>query len=286
VSLAVGVDCVQAAPPAARQAALAAMLDATLEAPAGATGPALFALMAREHMRRYGTIRAQLTAVACKNYTHGVHNPLAAHRRKVTPQEVHDAPLVADPLGRLDCATLVDGAAAVVVTTVERARALGSPVVHIAGIGLATDALALQARRDWATLRSTTVAAERAYQMAGLGPTDIDVAEVHDVCGLAEILASEALGFFEAGHGGPAAADSRTALEGPRPLNPSGGLLARGHALAASGVAQLVALVAQLRGTAGPLQVPHARRALAQSLGGSGATSVVTILVADAEGRS
>ena len=150
-------------------------------------------------MQRYGTTRAHLTAVACKNRTHGVHNPLAVHRRSVTVAEVRDAPLVADPLGRLDCAPLVDGAAAVVVTTIERAQQLAPPVMRIAGLGLATDALAVQARRDWAALHATTVAAKCAYETAGLMPTDIDVAEVHDICTIAEILASEALGFFEPG---------------------------------------------------------------------------------------
>ncbi|MBN2448162.1 MAG: thiolase domain-containing protein, partial [Phycisphaerae bacterium] len=148
-------------------------------------------------------------------------------------------------------------------------------------IGVGVDRMALHEREDRVSLLATRRAAERAYAVAGVTPQDIDLAEVHDCFTIAELCATEALGFFAPGQGGPAAADGVTAIEGRLPINASGGLLGRGHPFGATGLAQVVLLARQLRREAGVLQVGKARRALAQSLGGSGASSIVTILTAE-----
>jgi acetyl-CoA acyltransferase len=176
----------------------------------------------------------------------------------------------------------VDGAAAVVLATREAARAAGRRgVVRIAGIGLATDDPAAEHQAAPLTAGATHAAGAAALRMAGLAPADVELVEVHDVCTSAELLAIEALGLVPPGTAGPATADGVTSPDGRCPVNASGGLLGAGHAGAAAGLAQVVALVEQLRGTAGPLQVRGVRRALAQSGGGCGATSVVTVLIGE-----
>ncbi len=281
-ALAIGVEKVTDVDDESLSDPLSATLDQEYEVERGASHAAVFAMMAREHMERHGTTPAQLAAIAEKNHTNAIHDEYAFNRRRVTRHEVLDSPMLADPLHTLDAATVCDGAAAVLVTTLERARKLrAAPWVRLAGIGVACERLAFHERDDWSVCRATRSAARRAYDAAGLTAGDIDVAEVHDVYTIAEVRATEALGFFAPGQGGPAAADGLTAIEGSRPINPSGGLLARGHPLAASGVAQIVLLGQQLRQQAGPIQVSHARNALAHCIGGTGASAVVTILSAE-----
>jgi acetyl-CoA C-acetyltransferase len=152
--------------------------------------------------------------------------------------------------------------------------------VRVAGIAQTSDHLALDEKQDITTFQANVRAAQKAYAMAGVGPADIDLAEVHDCFTIAELIAMEDLGFCAKGEGGPYVASGATSLTGARPVNTSGGLKSKGHPVGATGVGQLCDLVIQLRGEAGERQVPKHKIALAQNLGGSGATSVVTILEA------
>ncbi len=246
----------------------------------GITFPGLYAMLARVHMSRYGTTREQLAAVAVKNHANGLKNPNAQYRMKVTLEDVLNATLVADPLGLLDCSPITDGAAAVVLASAETARKLkpGKPLVKITGAGSATDTITLANRHDLAELAAVRLAAEKAYAMAGRKPSDLHVVEVHDCFSIAEIMATEALGLFPPGQGGPAVEKGLTAIGGSIPVNTSGGLKSKGHPVGATGVAQVVEIVSQLRGEAGERQVKGARVGLTQNMGGSGGSSTVHIL--------
>lgn len=261
-------------------AALATAADQEWEVFAGATFPGLYAMMARAHMAAYGTTREQLAMVAVKNHANGLNNPHAQYRRAVTIEEVLNATMVADPLTVLGCSPITDGAAAVVLADVKTARRLAKDrsLVRISGVGLATDRMALHNRRNLTALEAVTTAAQKAYAMAGITARDVHVAEVHDCFTIAEIMIIEALGFVPTGQGGPATQAGETALDGRIPVNPSGGLKAKGHPVGASGVAQVVELTQQLRGEAGARQVAGARVGLAQNMGGTGASSVVHVL--------
>ncbi|HEU0169122.1 MAG TPA: thiolase domain-containing protein [Chloroflexota bacterium] len=257
---------------------LAEAADWESESLAGATFPSLFALMARRHMHQYGTTRAQLSAIAIKAHENACRNPYAQFHKRITAEDVASSVMVADPLTLYDCSPISDGAAALVVTTRERAAGLPGKPVRLLGFGQASDSLSLFRREDLTSLAAARHAAERAYAMAGIGPHDISFAEVHDCFTIAEIIATEDLGLFERGQGGPAAEAGETALCGPIPVNPSGGLKGKGHPVGATGVSQIVEAVFQLRRTAGERQVPSAKVGLTHNVGGSGATCVVTIL--------
>ncbi len=261
-------------------AALATAADQEWEVFPGATFPGLYAMMARAHMAAFGTTREQMAMVAVKNHANGIHNPHAQYRRAVTVDEVLNGTMVADPLTVLSCSPITDGAAAVVLSDKETARRLakGRPLVRIAGVGLATDRMALHNRADLTALNAVTAAAQKAYAMAGVTPEAIQVAEVHDCFTIAEIMIIEALGFVPRGQGGPATAAGETGLGGRIPVNPSGGLKSKGHPVGATGVAQAVEVTLQLRGEAGARQVAGARIGLTQNMGGTGASSVVHVL--------
>jgi acetyl-CoA C-acetyltransferase len=259
--------------------ALATAADQEYEVYNGVTFPGLYAMMARAHMDRYGTTRDQLAQVAVKNHDNGSKNPYAQYPMKITLDQVKRAVMVADPLTILDCSPITDGAAAVIVCPADMARKLGkTPVVRVVGSGQATDTIALHQRKDLTHLAATEVAAKRAYEMAGVGPADIDLAEVHDCFTIAEICAIEALGFVPAGKGGPATEKGETALGGRIPINTSGGLKSKGHPVGATGVAQIVEVTEQLRGRSGDRQVEGARRGLTQNMGGTCASAAVHIL--------
>ena len=261
-------------------AALATAADQETEVFYGATFPGLYAMMARAHMERWGTTREQLAAVAVKNHHNGTLNPNAQFRREVTPDEVAGATMVAEPLTILDCSPITDGAAALVLADMETARRLakGRPLVRIAGIGAATDRIALHNRPDVAALPATTRAAQKALAMAGKTPADVQLAEVHDCFTIAEIMVLEALGLCEPGQGGPLSLSGATALDGRIPVNTSGGLKAKGHPVGATGVAQIAEVATQLRGGAGARQVPRHDVGLTQNMGGTGASAVVHVL--------
>ena len=259
--------------------ALATAADQEYEVYNGVTFPGLYAMMARAHMDKYGTTRDQLAQVSVKNHENGSKNPYAQYKMKLTVDQVKNAVMVADPLTILDCSPITDGAAAVVICPVEMARKMGKqPIVRVAGSGQASDTIALHQRKDITYLAATEVAAKKAYEMAGVGPSDIDLVEVHDCFTIAELCAIEALGLVEKGKGGPATAKGETALGGRIPVNTSGGLKSKGHPVGATGVAQIVEVTEQLRGESGPRQVKGAKRGLTQNMGGTCASTAVHIL--------
>ena len=250
------------------------------EGKAGATFPALFAMIARRHMYQYGTQREHLAAVAVKNHANGAKNPDAHMKKVITLEQAMAGKPIADPLTVYDCSLVSDGAASIVLAPLERAREWTSKPVRVLGIAQTSDYVALDRKPDITVLQAVKTAADKAYGMAGLGPRDIQLAEVHDCFTIAEILAIEDLGFVPKGEGGPYSASGQTGLNGELPVNTSGGLKAKGHPVGATGVAQLCDLVQQIRGDAGERQVARHEVGLAQNLGGSGASAVVTILAA------
>jgi acetyl-CoA C-acetyltransferase len=258
--------------------ALATASDQEYEAYHGITFPGLYAMMARVHMQRHGTTREQIAAVAVKNHENALMNPRAHLHARVSLEQVMTSAMVADPLRLLDCAPVSDGAAALVLASEEVARQSGRPLVRVAGVGAATDAIALHARADLAALDVVARAAAKAYAMSGRRPADVSVAEVHDCFTIAEIMAIEALGFVEPGRGGAATEAGHTSREGPIPVNTSGGLKAKGHPVGATGAAQLVEILSQLRGDAGKRQIKGARVGLAANMGGSGGSATVHVL--------
>lgn len=225
------------------------------------------ALSTRWHMQRHGTRPEHLAASASKNHAHGALNPRAHHQKAMSPEQVlADAPVLA-PLTRSMCAPISDGAAAALLVS-GRALAEVPAATRERAVRLRASALAGGRRRGLAEEPVTARAARRAYAQAGLGPEAVDVAELHDATSFGELQASECLGFCPAGQGGPYVASGEAALGGRRPANTSGGLVSKGHPLAASGLGMLHEVVTQLRGEAGPRQVPGARVGLVHNAGG------------------
>lgn len=244
----------------------------------GATFPGIYALMAKRHMHEYGTTEEMLAAVAVKNHEHGSRNPYAQFQNKITIETVMKSKTVADPLKVFDCSPITDGAAAVVLASLDIAKKYSEQPIEIVASAQASDTIALHSREKLTEIKATKIAAKKAYEMAKVEPKDIDVAEVHDCFTIAEILAIEDLGFFPKGQGGKASLDGRTALNGGEiVINTSGGLKAAGHPVGATGVKQAVEITWQLRGKAEGRQVADAEIGLTQNVGGSGATSVVHI---------
>lgn len=257
--------------------ALGTAADQEYEGYHGITFPGLYALIARAHMEKYGTTREQLAMVAVKNHRNGSLNPLAQYPYQISVESVLNSVLVADPLRVLDCSPITDGAAALVLCPADKAREMKKPVVKIIGSGQATDTIALSSRKDITWLESTFQAAKRAYDMAGKKPKDLDVIEVHDCFTIAEICVLEALGVVEKGKGGEATEQGLTSLEGKIPVNTSGGLKSKGHPVGATGIAQVIEIVKQLREEAGKRQIKGAKIGLTQNMGGSGGSSLVHI---------
>jgi acetyl-CoA C-acetyltransferase len=252
--------------------------DQEWETVLGATFPALHALMARRHMHEYGTTREQIADVAVKNHRNGSLNPKAQFQREISRETVMGSALVSSPLRVFDCAPSSDGAAAVVLCPLDHAKKYTEVPVEIVGSGQASDTLSLHDRKDICTMEATKVAAKRAFDMAGIAQKDIDVAEVHDNFTISEIMAIEDLGFFKKGEGGKATETGLTAISGQIAVNTSGGLKARGDPIGATGLAQAVEVVTQLRGKAGKRQVIDAELGLTHNVGGTGATVVVHLM--------
>ncbi|UCF20455.1 MAG: thiolase domain-containing protein [Gemmatimonadota bacterium] len=256
---------------------LATAADQELEVYYGVTFPGLYAMIARAHMAKYGTTEEDMAWVSVKNHRHGAMNDKAQFPGEVTLEQVMASSMVAAPLRLLHCSPVTDGAAAVLLCPLEQAKEYTDRPVKIIGSGLATGSMALADRADPADLDAVQRSARSAYKMAGVGPRDIQVAEVHDCFSIAEICCIEALGFVEPGTGKDAAREGFTALGGCVPVNTSGGLKSKGHPVGATGIAQAIEVFTQLQGKAGARQVENARVGLTQNMGGSGASSVVHI---------
>ena len=256
-------------------------VDREWEAAFGLTAPPCFALAAQRHMTAYGTTEEQLARVGVKNHTHATKNPSAHFTRGATLDQVLCSRMIATPLRLFMCSPITDGAAAVVLASEERARDLTDRPVWIRGTGQALDGFQLTSLPDdyahWPALKR---AGEAAYRMAGVGPADVDLAEVHDCFAIAELIAYEELGFCKKGEAGAFVAAGRSDYGGDVVVNPRGGLIGCGHPLGATGVAQAAEVFAQLRGEAGPRQVPGAAIGLTHNNSGMG-EHVVVIYGAD-----
>jgi acetyl-CoA C-acetyltransferase len=246
----------------------------------GETAPVLFAPFATRHMHEFGTTREMLASVAVKNHYNGARDPFAHFQNEITIEDVLKSVPVCHPLHLLDCCPQTDGAAAVLLVNADRAEEFTDNPVFVAGFGVATDHPYLHEKSTFTAMTATTSAAERAYKMAGIGPDQIDSAEVHDCFTITEILDIEDLGFVEKGKGGIASLEGETAINGRIPINTSGGLLAKGHPIGATGVAQITECWWQLRGQAEQRQVEVRNGyALQHNVGGRGSgVAVVNIL--------
>ena len=274
----VGVEKMTSQPTPRVTEILASAGDCSGEIRAGSTFPSLFAMIARRHMHDFGTKREHLAAVAVKNHANGALNPDAHLRKVITLEQALAGKPVADPLNLYDCSLISDGAAAVIVTAADRARDFSDKPVRVLGIAQASDYLALDQKADITTFPAVKAASRKAYKMAAVQPADIEFGELHDCFTIAEIIALEDLGFVPRGQGGPCSAAGYTARNGAKPMNTSGGLKSKGHPVGATGVAQICDVVQQIRGEAGDRQLARHSLGLAENLGGSGASCVVTIL--------
>lgn len=265
--------------PTPRVAEILAMAgDCSGEGKAGATFPALFAMIAQRHMHEYGTTREHMAAVAVKNHANGAKNPGAHLRKIISMEQALAGKPIADPLTIYDCSLVSDGAAAVLLAPLDRAREFTKKPVRILAVAQTSDHVALDQKEDITLFRAVKTAAEKAYRIAGLTAAEVQFAEVHDCFTIAEIIAIEDLGFVEKGQGGFYSLAGHTSLSGARPINTSGGLKSKGHPVGATGVAQICDVALQIRGESGERQLKRNQIGLAQNLGGSGATCVVSIL--------
>ncbi|HVN66000.1 MAG TPA: thiolase domain-containing protein [Methanomicrobiales archaeon] len=256
---------------------LAGAADREWEGFMGATFPGLYAMIATDYMHRFPLTREELGMVAVKNHRNGAKNPIAQFRQEISLDTVLSSSLVADPLRLFDCSPITDGAAAVILAPLERAREFTDTPVKVLATAQASDTIALHDRRDISCLDATVVAGERAFAMAGIPRERIDFLEVHDCFTIAEICAIEDLGFCRKGEAGTLTSQGVTALDGDLPVNTSGGLKACGHPVGATGIKQVCEVVQQLRGEAGARQV-DGEIGLTHNVGGTGATVVVHIL--------
>lgn len=251
------------------------MTHPTGETVHGASMPALAAMFTRRYLEKFGLTTRHLAMVAAKNHGNATLNPYAHLQKKISVEDALSSPIIADPLRLTDCAPITDGAAAVLLQSENRAS---KPAVRIRGVGHSTDRQMFYQRREEYAIEAVKDAGQKAFKSASRTPSDIDVAELHDAFTVLEIVESEDLGFFPKGEGARALEQGRTQLNGDLPINTSGGLKARGHPLGATGVAQVVELVWQLRGEAGQRQVADPRTALSCNFAGLGNSVVVTIL--------
>ncbi|MCX6154123.1 MAG: thiolase domain-containing protein [Candidatus Kapabacteria bacterium] len=261
-------------------AILATASDQEYEAFTGVTFPGLYAMMAHAYMHKYGLTREELAMPPVFNHRHAINNPNAQYPYELTVKGVLSSSMVADPLRLMDCSPITDGAAAVILCSMDKAKQICKNPIRIKGIGSATGPIALHNHNDLTRLDAVRLAGERAYKMAGATPSDISLCEVHDCFSIAQIIVAEELGFFEYGKGGKAIANGEATYGGKVVINTSGGLKAKGHPVGATGVAQLIEVVEQLQGRAGKRQVENIKLGMTQNMGGSGGSSVVHILEA------
>ncbi len=251
--------------------------DTEWERSAGLTFAGVYGLLASRYLHQYAAGADALIAVAVKNHENGALNPNAHFQKRVTPETVRSSPRVADPLGLYDCCPVSDGAAALLLAPSGEARRYTDSPVYVDGLGAGSDSLAVQERADLLRFGATRWAVDEALHSARAERRGISFLEVHDCFTIAELLALEDLGFAEPGQAAEMTIAGRTARTGDLPVNPDGGLKAKGHPIGASGVSQAYEVFLQLRQAAGPRQIPHAERALTHNVGGAGATAAVTL---------
>jgi acetyl-CoA C-acetyltransferase len=254
--------------------------DIQWESPFGTMMPAYYAMYARAHMDKYGTTEEDLALIRIKAATYGQMNEKAVYRKPVTMEQIFDPdrPPVATPLKVFDCCANADGSSCIILANEEKAKAMSDKPVWILGLGAASDTVNTAGRDLFTGLKVAIEAGKQAYEMAGIGPGDIDVAEVHDCFTIAEMMAYENLGFAEPGEGKELIKAKETYREGKIPVNVDGGLLSKGHPIGATGGSQIRTIVLQLRGEAGPMQVEYPEIGLVHNIGGVGLYGNVTIL--------
>lgn len=249
--------------------------DSRYEGFSGITFPGAFGMAVHLYSKKYGIplqkLKEQMAMVAVKNHKNGVLNPKAQFRKEITVEKVLSGIVIADPLQLLDCCPFSDGAAALVFASVDKAKELTNKPIYIAGVGQGS-AGPLYTQKDFTRIKAREIAVKQSYKQAGIGPKDIDVCELHDCFTIAEILATEGLGFFEFGKGSQAVEEGKTSLKGEIPINPSGGLKAKGHPIGATGAAQAYEIVKQLREECGERQVKGSKIGMVDTLGGDLAT--------------
>jgi len=282
VAIAVGVEKMAHASTARVTEGLNCAMDQLRDAPSGLSFPGFFGLASRVYGAEHPAWRSELSAVVRKNKANGLRNPLAQMGEEVDDDTIEHSPLIADPLRLYDCCPISDGAAAVVVMSAERARALRSAPGAPAPVRIRASAqtrgpghVSGLARFD--SFEATVAAAGQAFEASGLKPGDVDFVELHDCFSLTELIDSEDLGVIPRGQAGGWATEGRTAVGGDLPINPSGGLLSKGHPVGATGVGQIYEAVHQLRGDHSN-QVQGARIGLTHNLGGTGVACTVSIL--------
>jgi acetyl-CoA C-acetyltransferase len=251
------------------------------ESPFGMSMPAGFALFANAHFADFGTNEKDLAMVREKSSFYGAANEKAIFRKQVTIDDILASQMVVTPLKMLDCCANADGASVVIVANKDVARKITDKPVWILGLGASSDTATLTNRKVYSSIPVSKEAADGAYNMAGLGPDDMDLAQVHDCFTITEIINYEDLGFAPAGDGPKLVRDREVYLGGRIPVNLDGGLLSKGHPIGATGGSQVRTVVRQLRGEAGGIQVENARYGLVHNLGGPGIYCFVTILGRD-----
>ena len=276
-ALVVGVEKMTHASGGAVTQALNCAMDNRADGPSGLTFPGLLGLAWRVHADRYGTTRDEVSSIIIKNKRNGLTNPLAQMGADLTPEVIRQSQLIADPLQLYDCCPVSDGAAALLIVAADRTRDAPDLPIGIRAAVQTSGPARISGHADLCSYRTTRLAAERAYAEAGVAPSDIDLAELHDCFSMAEVIHSEDLELVPRGQGAKWAAEGRTQIAGDIPINASGGLLSKGHPVGATGVGQLYELVLQLRGQHAN-QVAGARLGLAQNVGGAGVACTVTIL--------
>jgi acetyl-CoA C-acetyltransferase len=279
-AIALGVEKMTEMRGADTTAALATAADADYEAAMGVSFVALNALVMQRYLYEYGWKHTDFAPFSINAHANAMHNPYARLHDPISQQDYHKARMIADPINLLDASPIGDGAAAALLVPAESLRSNGRPrkVVVIAGSASATDTLAVHDRQDALWLAAAERSARRAYDLAGISPLDIDLFELHDAFSIMAALSLEACGFAERGQGPRFGLDGKISPQGSLPIATRGGLKARGHPVGATGMYQVVEVVQQLRGEAGPTQVDGAQIGMAQNIGGSGATIVTHIL--------
>jgi acetyl-CoA C-acetyltransferase len=277
--LVTGVEMMSRVSGAVASRILAGAADFEYEVEQGATFVGLNAMLMRRYLRDFGVSHEQLMPFAVNAHRNSVTSPHALMRHSISLQAALDSRVVADPIRLYDCSPICDGAAGIVLAAGDLAER-SNDAVWIRGAGVATDTMSFHDRSDLLSLGASRIAAARALDRAGMRVQDMDLYEIHDAFTVMTALVLESLGLYPRGEGWRAAVDGDIALGGPVPISTFGGLKARGHPVGATGMYQLVEATMQLRGTAGPNQVPNARRALVQNMGGTGSTIAVHILEA------
>jgi acetyl-CoA C-acetyltransferase/acetyl-CoA acyltransferase len=256
--------------------------DSRYEYPAGITFPGVFALLTHLYAKKYGVplekLKRQMAQVSINSHHYGALNPKAHFQKEITADDVLKSFMVCQPLQLYDCCPFSDGGSAIVLASEEKAKKLTDKPVYLVGVGQASAGNLLSQKEYLPRLRSRELAAKQSYDMAGLSPKDIDVIELHDCFSIATIIALESLGFFEFGKSGEAIEKGETKIGGKMPVNPSGGLKAKGHPIGATGTAQVYEIVKQLRGECGDRQVEGAKIGMTDTLGGDAGTIVNLIL--------